>query len=127
MLHGHGGIGWDMKCCNMPKQSETMVGLFLFLFLLLLLLLFLLFVLELLHSLLTQIPTLQADPHAFTETLGLTRKTMQPSGRPSKYWHRSHCRPIGARGNLPPGGALGTWPHLGRCPARPNKECLGRA
>ena len=115
MLHGHGGIGWDMKCCKMPKQSETMVGLFLFLFLfllLLLLLLFLLFVLELLHSL---------------ETLGLTRKTMQPSGRPSKYWHRSHCRPIGARGNLPPGGALGTWPHLGRCPARPNKECLGRA
>ena len=39
-----------------------------------LLLLCLLFVLELLHSLPTQIHTLQADPHAFTKTLGLTRK-----------------------------------------------------
>ena len=28
MLHAHGGIGWDMKCSNMPKQSETtMVGM----------------------------------------------------------------------------------------------------
>ena len=28
MLHAHGGIGWDMKCRNMPTQSETtMVGM----------------------------------------------------------------------------------------------------
>ena len=61
-----------MKCSNMPKQSETMVGLFLFLFLFLLS--FLLFVLELLHSLPTCIPT-SGDIRPYQENNAAIRKT----------------------------------------------------